>query len=111
MKCPRKVKIGPVTYRIQFAKNSLAGDHLIGTTDHKSLTITVDSVVALGAARATLWHEVQHAVFMAMIGQPELVPPEPLNEREEWLIRLTSDAVLTVIRENPKLMAWLSEDD
>lgn len=60
--------------------------------------------------RDTVWHEVKHAIFFETGLNTEIEESEP-KVTEEMIVRRTASMELAVLRENPDLVAYLTEDD
>lgn len=111
MKPPTKVKVGGYTYKVSTDEaflNNVALDNgdgrLAGATRHRTQTIVLDTDAHKQQVQDTLLHEVLHVVNeqVRVLGEPRS-PAE-----EEAILRLTP-ALLTVLRENPKLIEFLVE--
>lgn len=109
MKLPRRVHVGPHTYRVVCDAVAMAvecrdaGEDLVGRCSHRTLTIHIEPDQAASQMRDTLLHEVLHAVanMTALDG-------EWGDEREEETILRLAPALLDVLRRNPRLVAFLT---
>lgn len=106
---PRRIKVGAVTYRVR-VRDLVSEDGKVhfGRTDHPNATITLSSELSKDVLRATLLHELLHAMWTSICGQQVINQPETETDREEWLVRLVSDPLLLVLRDNPELAVWLT---
>ena len=98
VKPPHKIKVGLHVYRVRVnASGGMTGSDS-GVTDHHGCVVHLDTTQALSMRQDTLLHETLHAV---------LLPYNMDSEAEEKLIRFLAPALLTVLRENPKLTQYL----
>ena len=111
MKGPDKVRVGPHRYRIRYDKDAIdlkATEHnerrLYGLTEPVSQLIHIDPTLAASQMRDTVLHEVLHAC-LSLIGADEFLSPS----KEERLVRALSPALLQVLRDNPKLVRFLTD--
>jgi hypothetical protein len=101
------LKVGVFVYRVEWTTQ----DFLCGTTssegctDYNSRKITIEKYESAMSTRATVLHELMHAVAANYQNPYE---PKPLSG-EEWA--QTSPIFLEVLRENPKLAKFLLESD
>lgn len=103
MPLPRSVKIGAHRFAIN---DKLNEDGPLGRTKHTEQVIEIRPAQGASSLRDTLLHEVLHAVC-DVAGLEYLMGIETSDE--ERLIRLLTPWVLGVIRDNPKLLAYLLE--
>lgn len=101
MKPPRRFRVGPYSYRLEMRHG---GDEL-GLTDLNMLTVNIRAELAADLTRETVLHEVLHTIT-DMIGERMRLG----SDREEEIIRSLSPALLMVLRDNPKLVAYLLSD-
>ena len=105
---PAQVRVGPLVYDV--ACDSLAllvAEHshkqaLLGQCDHKALAIMLSPDQAPLALKSTLLHEVLHAVI-------NTAGFEITDEDEERLVSVLEAPLLQLVRDNPDLIAWLSD--
>jgi len=116
MSIPSTVRIGSVTYTVtsdpdtwvRFEhKNQKTGFY--GHTDHETATIYVSPETVSDVQRTTLWHEVIHALCEVTMGSPDWrgLGKEKVD-REEAVVRAVESPTLLVLRDNPKLVAYLT---
>jgi hypothetical protein len=98
---PRKVKVFNLDYKVKTADSyaAVAADAW-GWLDTTRFTIYIRPDCPRQQVRETLLHEVIHAINNAV--QVE----DTKNQDEAIATRLTS-GLLTVFRQNPKLLKWL----
>lgn len=105
---PRKLKVGPSTYAIRDDADEMnrisrrEKDDLFGYCDHRHLTIHIDPDQADDYKRETVLHEVLHAV-VSLTNLSE----EWGVEKEERMVARVAPLLLGVLRDNPKLVAYL----
>lgn len=106
-KLPQKVKIGPTTYTLSFMSKDQADAGVYGRTDPKADTIVINPSLCLGEQQTTVLHEVLHAIFLTS----NLTHVLDLDEKkEEQVIRMLEPFLLSLIRDNPKLMEYLKQN-
>lgn len=111
MNLPKKIKVGPFDYAVDDDLPALRKEmvalkaELLGWSDEITLRISINPEQAPGMLRDTLLHEVLHQVFN-MTGQADEWGKEGA---EEAILRLTP-ALLAVLRENPKVVDYLTGD-
>ena len=103
---PDKVKVGPLTFDVtDDAMSHVLAEHeektagLYGRCDYKKQAIVLDPGMAPGQYRATLLHEVLHAVFHTSGGR---------FDNEEEIVGEIEFPLLGVLRDNPALVAYLT---
>lgn len=108
---PASVRIGVFTFRIDkseaFHKEAivLAKDGVRGICDIDELVIHVKPGMPRAIEQEVVLHELYHACFFAA-GQP---PLDETDEPEELFIACTSPSFLGMMRDNPRLVAYLLE--
>jgi hypothetical protein len=107
VKLPAAVKVGCRTYTIrtdQAAARRLREDGDRGRTRAEAGEIVIDSSLADDMLRETLLHEVLHAAW-------DVTPLrlEPYEEHEEAVITAFAPLLLDALRQNPRLVAYLTE--
>jgi len=116
MPLPATVKAGYVTYTVKQCtpdewKNAV-DKHLrdaYGVTQHLPARILLHPDLTDDVARLTLWHEVLHAAIETMTGGDDS-QWQGLTEgdAEEAVIRRLEHPTLSILRENPALVAYLT---
>jgi hypothetical protein len=104
---PRRVQIGPTSYRIQVETEVRRDDNdqrLWGQHRAGDSVIRIDAGQSRQHARTTILHEVLHAVDYTVAGSSDC------QMSEEMIDRL-SFALLAMMRQNPSLIAFLLGDD
>lgn len=100
---PAKVVIGPHHYKVKVAKPSGLSHEQYGTTEVGTTTITLAPGMSGSQQRDTFLHEVLHAV-LSLTGWDHRLG----DKREEQLVRSLTPALLEVLRDNPKVVKWLT---
>lgn len=106
------VKIGPQTFRVEFRNtrnDGMLNDNSYGYTLDQGNLIVIASDVSKSKQQVTLVHEMLHASRMIFEGS---TVPKKKAEYDEWehhFIGVFENAFLLIIRDNPELVAWLSE--
>jgi hypothetical protein len=116
MKIPHSIIVGAITYRVTMDpdewlrfehENQRKGD--FGHTNFLSAVIYLNPKCPLDVTRLTLWHEVLHALFSSVMGDMDWVDMgSDEAAREESVIRRLESPTLLVLRDNPKLVAYLT---
>lgn len=111
MKPPRRLKVGHLSYTVEVdAKRCREADVTYGQSDMRDSTILLSPEQSAGQLRDTMLHEVLHCVMdqtnIRHGGDKALIPT---GDDEERLIHALSPALLAVLRDNPRLIAFLLE--
>lgn len=114
-KMPGKVRVGTVTYRVTADPDEWTRfEHrerksgFFGHSDHLGAVIYVCPDTPPDVQRLTLWHEVLHAAHCVMMGRLDWSDiGDTADDREETVIRRWEHPTLAVLRDNPKLAAYL----
>ena len=112
---PKTIKVGPVIFTVRVDKDAwLSIEHetmtkgYYGHTRPQTGEIFLNPEHASDVHRLTLWHEVIHALLETVAGSPDWAPmPDDKKEREEMVVRELEAPTLTVLRDNPELVAYL----
>jgi hypothetical protein len=108
-KPPRAIRVGPLVYTVSEDRTQLLEavraeqSGLLGITDHSAATITLDKRQAPCMKRDTLLHEVLHCLTQTTGIADEL------GDNEEGVVRRLAPALLGVLRDNAKLVAYLTD--
>lgn len=123
MKPPRRVKIGPVEFSVycstgawQRAMRDRDPDVFIcGTTYSLDAKIYLNPSIAPGPLRSVLLHEVMHAVTFTLCGDPDYrtkyKPLKSAFDANEQFVRDLEAPLLGVLRDNPRLVAYLTSKE
>lgn len=107
MKLPKRIKICHQTWRIEPVRLLFEGDDLLNGEPMYGRTIRAKTLIQIathpskGQRRDTLLHEILHAI----IGNTTL------KGDEEKLVRQVTPYLLGALRDNPDLVAYLTEPD
>lgn len=110
MRPPKKIRVGPYVYKVTCDRTTMnarcrnEGTDLMGSSEHRTLTIDIDPDQAAGQQRDTVLHEVLHTIS-EMTGLALV-----WGKDDEDFVRRISPALLDVLRRNPKLVEFLVAD-
>ena len=110
---PSKVKIGTQTFQIVLRsrhEDGMLNDGTFGYTLDTENLIVIDSNLAQGKQRTTVFHEILHAVRMVF---DTSIKPKKSDDFEAWehyFIGIYEEGVLLVLNNNPDLLAYFTED-
>lgn len=112
MNKPKQVKIGPQTFTIEFRDTKQDGmlnaDNYGYTLDTGNL-IVVASNLSLSKQQVTLMHEILHSMRMIFEnGMPR--KNASYDKWEHFFIGVYENSFLMLIRDNPELIEWLSQE-
>lgn len=99
-KRPTSIKVGPHTYKVFYKKSMDPYNEWSGLSAHDDLEIWIHAVEHISAQRETLVHEVDHCIQHIFGAGLEA----PTGEQQAHARGM---GWYTVMRENPKLIAWL----
>lgn len=105
---PSHIHVGPLSYEVTQDRTAWLeaavreGSEVYGTTDHAKCLIVVDPKQVLGQRRDTLLHETLHCLTEITGLASELGP-----DNDERLVRRLTPMLLDVLRNNPRLVAYL----
>ena len=120
MPVPKKVKIGAQVWDIierSRDDDGLINDDSYGYTLQKSNVIVLDKNCPPSRKRQTLFHELFHAIRFSNGASgikpslEDVLPHEVLGTWEHYFIAMYEDTMLSMLRDNPKLAAYLLEKD
>lgn len=116
---PQSVRVGTIEYRVSRDAdewmrlehaNQRSGEY--GRTQHREATIYLNPDTTADVTRLTLWHEVLHALSVAVMGDPDwrMLPgaPDSHFDANEAVVRMLEHPTLAVLRDNPDLVAYLT---
>lgn len=101
---PARVQVGPHRYKVDVAKPSGLTHEEYGVTDVGRTTITLAPGMSGSQQRATFLHECLHAM-LSLTGWDHRLG----SKREEQLMRALEPVLLTWLRENREVVAWLTK--
>lgn len=107
---PTSVRVGPFTYRVTSDRaemNQRCRDEtadLLGHCDRRAGVISIEPNQSPDQKRDSLLHESLHGIT-DLIG----LAADMSDAEEEQLVRRLSPAILAFLRDNPKVVAFLTE--
>jgi len=113
---PSTIRVGSVTYAVTLDPDEwVRYEHkeqktgFYGHTDHETASIYLSPETVPDVQRQTLWHEVLHTVCEVPMGSPDWRGlGKEKSDREEAVVRAFESPTLLVLRDNPKLVAYLT---
>jgi hypothetical protein len=106
----KSVKVGPQKFDIierDPAQDGMLNDGAYGyTLDGKNL-IVIASGLGNGKQQITMLHEILHAVRMNFDGMPRPTKEDDFEAWEHYFIAMYETGLLSVLKDNPKLVEWL----
>ena len=116
---PAEVRIGTVVYKVTAdaddwmrIEHSTQSKGYYGHTQNTEAMIYLNPGATPDVQRLTLWHEVLHALTETVMGSPDFrsLPnaPESKDDAEEAVMRMFEHPTLSVLRDNPALVAYLT---
>jgi len=110
MKMPKTVRIGSQVWEIhEESRKTAYDDEVYGFCKNKESAIVVDAGLPLSLKRVTLLHELLHAIRFTYGGSFAPNKSTSYNEWEHYFIGLYEEPVLSMLRDNPELAAFLLE--
>jgi len=113
MKIPKSIKIGPQRYTIVERLNDFDGalnDGSYGYTIEASNIIVLRSDIPITKKQVVLLHEIFHAIRMVNDAFPKPKKDDDYEDWEHYFIALWDNNLLAVLKENPELTEWLTND-
>lgn len=107
MPLPKKAKVGPHTYTLRAVENLESLTDQTGGVTFSEAVIVYDPAQAHTQLRDTLLHELLHCVIFETPLRKELKD----SEEEEKLVWTLSPRILALLRDNPQLVAFLTEKE
>lgn len=110
MRMPKSVKIGSQVWEISEQKRKHAMDNHYGVTNGKDNSIVIDAELSPSMARVTLFHELLHAIRITFGGS--LTPNKwtDFYEAEHFWIGTYEEPVVAMLRDNPELVKFLTDE-
>ncbi len=110
---PKSVQIGHIAWAINWDNRAVrrvqieANENFLGRTNSNTATIHIDDFgQPEDALRATLLHEVLHAIWLTYAIDSEA---EVKRERDEQYVARLEMPLLSVLRDNPLLVNYLTD--
>lgn len=109
---PKKIKIGPQTFSVEFRdpkKDGMLNDGNVGYTLDAGNLIVISNDISLSKQQVTLMHEILHAMRMIFEnGMPK--KNASYDKWEHYFIGVYENSLLMMFRDNPELMEWLTNE-
>jgi len=109
----KTVKVGPQVYDIVKRNTNEDGtlnDGAHGYTLDSGNIIVVDSAITKTKKQVTVLHEILHAIRMNNDGMPKPGKEDDFETWEHYFIALYENNLLAVLKDNPKLVEWLTKN-
>jgi Mlc titration factor MtfA (ptsG expression regulator) len=109
----KSIKIGPQTFSVVKRSNNEDGmlnDGAYGYTLESGNLIVINSEIGNGKQKVTLLHEILHAIRMNAEGMPKPSKDDDFESWEHYFIGLYESNLLAVLKDNPKLVEWLTNE-
>jgi hypothetical protein len=113
MKIPKSIKIGAERYTIverSVLEDGMLNDGCYGYTLASGNLIILQRDIPITKKQVTVLHEILHSIRMTTDG---LNRPRREDEYEDWehhFIGMWDNGLLAVLKENPELTEWLTND-
>lgn len=105
MRPPKTIHVGPYAFRVVRRRTSIADGEKVGDTNIALARIRYSSAQSPMQERATLLHEVLHA-----IAHTAAINDDDELKQEEWISRIEA-GLLGVLRDNHELVEWLLDSN
>jgi len=102
MKRPKRVRVGNHDFDYLYGTIEADDRYVYGRMNPRHTQILIDDSNAESQIRDTVLHETLHAIWS---DAPHILD----SETEEQVVRALTPGLLSVMRENPKLVAYLLE--
>jgi len=109
----KSVKVGPQKFDVverNSREDGMLNDGAYGYTMDGRNLIVIASGLGNGKQQITLLHEILHAVRMNNDGMPRPSKEDDFESWEHYFIAMYETGLLAVLKDNPKLVAWLTDD-
>ena len=100
---PRKVKVGPHRFSLYAAKG-LVDAGCTGGCGEDTQSIVIDDDLGVTVEKETVLHELMHAIW-----HQTTLDRTYTDEQEEQVVWSLAPFILALLRENPRLVAYLTE--
>ena len=107
------IKIGSQNYTVKERsrhEDGMLNDGSYGYTLDNGNLIVIDRDVAKGKKQITLLHEILHAIRLNNDGLPKPRKKEDFEVWEHYFIGLYESNLLAVLKDNPELLKWFTND-
>lgn len=113
-KMPETVIIGAQVFRIverSRKEDGMLSDGAYGYTLDQDNLIVVDADIHLSKKRVTVIHEIMHAIRMTNDSPIKPKKEDEFDDIEHYFISMWEGNLIKVLKDNPKLMKWIFEDE
>lgn len=111
MKIPSKIKLGSQIWDVsEQARKTAYDDEVYGFTNDKEYVIVIDAGLPVGVKRTTLLHEILHAIRFTFGGSFAPGPKISYTDMEHYWIGLYEEPLVMVLRDNPELVKFLTDE-
>jgi Mlc titration factor MtfA (ptsG expression regulator) len=110
---PMIIKVGSQRYTVEERSKTddgMLNDGSYGYTLDNGNLIVIDKDVAKGKKQITLLHEVLHAIRLNNDGLPKPRKKDDFEAWEHYFIGLYENNLLAVMKDNPHLVKWLTNE-
>jgi len=107
---PSQVKVGVQVFDIierSRSKDGMLNDSTYGYTLDTENLIVIDSSIHFSKKQVTLLHEIMHACRMSFDNGAKPKKNEEFEALEHYFIGVWETSLLLVMRDNPKVLAYL----
>ena len=114
MPTPGSVKVGPQIYKVIYRsrkEDGMLNDNTYGYIIDSANTIVIDSQAPLNKQQSTLWHELFHATRMTYDTGARPANDLDFDDLEHHFIGVWEAPLLSVLKDNPELVLWLTKED
>ena len=109
----KSIKVGPQKFDIiqrDPKEDGMLNDGAYGYTLDNKNVIVLSSYLSNGKEKVTMLHEILHAVRMSNDGMPRPSKDDDFECWEHYFIAMYETGLLAVLKDNPKLVEWLLND-
>ena len=109
----KSIKVGPQKFDIiqrDPKEDGMLNDGAYGYTLDGKNVIVLSSDLSNGKEKITMLHEVLHAIRMNNDGMPRPNKEDDFEAWEHYFIAMYETGLLGVLKDNPKLVEWLLND-
>ncbi len=113
MNPPAKIRIGTQVFEVVLRdrkSDGMLNDGTFGYTQDNDNLIVIDSALTATRQRSTLVHELMHAIRMVFNTPVKPKKSDDFETWEHWFIAIYEETLLIVLRDNPELLKYLTEE-
>lgn len=111
-KMPKQIKVGPVVYQVKHSRKAMNAaelqqkDYLLGLSEEQGRLISIEPEQPLTGLQSVLLHETLHSIF-SVSGMSYKWE----HDEEERMVRRLTPFLLSVLKDNPELLAYLTAEE